>query len=332
MNQIHFQSVQTELLIAMKGRRSSSQVSKKMNRKSNVVARWIAGSSTPSWVDFTEFADACHSNHKKILRDLWGYQGTSQDYSKLLRFLVGSKTAATIAKDLGVSRESVHNWLTGRTCPKFFVVLELLYRYQFILLDYVSALVTIEKIPSLTQRWTLDQKRRQAIYNNPMLEALIAILQLPAFHKLNRSSLDSITKYLRISVDQANSYIDELEKLKFIQWQGNHLYLIDNLLETRGSFLEAKRIRVFWAKEFIQFCDLLETPPEQSFSGYLVIGVSLDAEKKLKDEYFRFHTNIRTIVTQDKGPQNSVKVLTTNLIDFSDISKKISPVSKISKP
>jgi len=57
MKEIDYKKVQLEFIRALKGKRTSARVSGRMERKLNVVARWISGASSPVFKIFLSLCE-----------------------------------------------------------------------------------------------------------------------------------------------------------------------------------------------------------------------------------------------------------------------------------
>lgn len=318
--EIDYKKVQLEFIRALKGKRTSAQVSGRMGRKFNVVARWISGASSPSVQDFSEFARACSTvSHEEILQKIVGPDAQKLNTATVIRHLIVIRDVSTVSRDLQVSKNTVYNWLASRTEIKFTDFMKLLHLYQFLLLYYVSALTQIDKIPSLNPLIQLNEKRRRVVFEDPSIEAAMVLLNLNSFQNIAKDKVAPLlATYMGREISAAENMIKKLTDCQMIEWHKGKLSILESKLETGAAFQEAKGLFNHWSREFTDFLTSLQTPPKRSYAGYFLVGVNEEGEAKLREEYFKFMLKVRTIASENHTPVTSVKAISLNIMDFAD--------------
>ncbi len=175
-----------ELVRALRGDRSQRALSRRLRYESNVVYLWESGRRWPTaaglfWLAHRTGVDVPHVV-RRILPERKGQEDieawTVPGAAEFLVALAGDRSAAALARDLGVSRHSVARWLRGETEPRLPVVLRLVHLCTSRLLHFLSQLVDPAGLPSVADEWARQEAARRLVAEAPWAPAFMVALDL----------------------------------------------------------------------------------------------------------------------------------------------------------
>jgi transcriptional regulator with XRE-family HTH domain len=294
-----------------------------MGYKSNPIYRWETGSSTPSWSQFITLCRVSHRDVSRAVHYVIGFQGKPGDARGLLIYLCGSEKISEVARKTGVSRFVVSKWLAGKSEPGLDVFLKILHELQFILIEFIEALVETRKIPSLDPIARQLNAQKNAVYSHPELEAILCALNLDQYRATKKHVTGFISELIGISHEEEVRGLELLKSVGLVS-EINQKYVVKTTqIDTQGVFDEAVKIRKYWAKKYLEFLEH-QCPPEKATKlGYFLIDLSAEGERKALEAYLEFCFKLRAIAQTDTGPRKTVKLCNAQLIDLLEYGRYI---------
>lgn len=183
---IEFEQVASDLIRALRGKRSCAELSRRAGYRSNIVQRWERGRSWPTAADYLRL----HARFRRRASWIEQYFHTlpawavgmdahsPEAVAAFLRALRGKTPILRVAELAERNRYSVARWMDGSTEPRLPDFLRLVQACSRRLVDLVAALEDPEQIPSLRARWRHQQLSRKAAYELPWSHAVLRGLEL----------------------------------------------------------------------------------------------------------------------------------------------------------
>jgi DNA-binding phage protein len=183
---IDFEQVASELIRALRGKRSCAELSRRAGYRSNIVQRWERGRSWPTAATYLRLHTRFRRSASWIeqyfhTQPAWaaGIEAHSPEaVAAFLRALRGKTPLLRVAELAERNRYSVARWMDGSTEPRLPDFLRVVQACSRRLVDLVAALEDPEQIPSLRARWHHQQLSRKAAYELPWSHAVLRGLEL----------------------------------------------------------------------------------------------------------------------------------------------------------
>lgn len=268
------------------------------------------------WLQFVRLCTACRKELPRAIHYILGYGGSLRDSAGLIRHLAGSDKISRISRTTGHSRFVVSKWLKSQVVPSLDTILQMMDEQQFILVEFVTAIVPISKLPSLEPVAARLQEQKQLIYRHPEAEAVLCFLSLATYRALPQHQPGIIAGWLSISLSQEEYLLKQLVAVGLVTEQQGKFEPRSTQIDTQGDFFEAVKIRKFWAKRYERFLELCRPPEGRSKTGYFLIDLSEAGEKQVLEAYSEFCFKLRAIAQKDTGPKKTVKLCNAQILDL----------------
>jgi hypothetical protein len=319
-NSFDYGQLGSELIRALRGKRSQTALSRRVGYKTNVVYLWEAQKGAPTGAGFLQLAQRAGVDVRRSLEQFYRksppwlaeHDPTSvAGVAALLDDLRGQSTLVETAAKLRVSRFALARWLRGEAEPRLPDFLQLIEVSSLRLLDFVAALVDPVLVPSLSERWQELQASRRAAYQRPWSHAVLRALELRQYQELPAHVPGWIGRMLGLDPGEEEACLELLAdtgqiELRQQKWQVRQVLTVD----TRKDPEAARHLKAWWARvgneRFLAHAD--------GVFSYNLFGVSnadLERIEALQRAYFR---ELRNIVAQSEPVEN---VAVVNLQLFS---------------
>jgi transcriptional regulator with XRE-family HTH domain len=214
-SRLPFDRVARESIRQMRGHRSQAALGRRLGFRSNVIYRWEAGFRAPtarhalriaaiSGVDVRAAIEGFVSPHRP--RDAGG-GWDPRDVSDWLAALVGGTTQAELAQRSGMSRTRIHRILHGDTEVSWEDLLRVIDAATRRVLDFVAAFVDPATLPSTREAWSTLEAYRRLARDYPLSEAMLALLRLDEYRRLDKHDDAWLAKRMRIDVDETRAML-----------------------------------------------------------------------------------------------------------------------------
>ena len=303
-----YATLSTELLRALRGKRSQAQLSRRLGFASNVVFDWESGRRQPTAAKALFLARRAGVDLPRAASTfLRGAPPAKLDSARgvmlLMRELRGTRSIAELAKALGRSRFVVSRWLQGATEPKLADFLAFVEHTTLRLLDFLATLVDVAALPSVRVQWRELSLARQLAYDVPWSHAVLRVLELEEYGRLPRHLPGWIADRLGISASEEARCLELLERSGQIHRERGRWQLAQvSTVDTRADPARSRELRAFWARtateRFAAGAD-----GEFAFNLFGVSGVDLERIRQLQRAYF---SELRGIVARSEPTERVV--------------------------
>ena len=291
----------TELVRALRGRRSQAAFSKRLGYRSNVVSAWEAGRAFPTASDFfsvlersgRKLSEALVAFHR-LPADAQSHDlTTAPGVAAFLDDLRGRTPVVDLARSAQRSRFAVARWLKGEAEPRLPDFLRLVQSASLRLLDILACFVDPASLPSLTVAWRDLENARRAAFEMPWSHAVLRTVELAEYQKLRRHRPGFIAARLQISREEEERCLALLLETGQLRREGRRLRLGASLtVDTRGDRQRSQRLKAFWTNVALE---RLQGGAEGTFS-YNLFSVSRDDLTKIQELYRAYFRELRRIV------------------------------------
>ena len=296
-----FEQMASELIRALRGRRSQMAFSRRLGFRTNVVHTWEAQRRWPTASRSLAAAQRVGVDPKAALARFYGtvplWVGTTDPTSpelitRLLEDLRGRTSIGDVARRTGRSRFAVARWLKGEAEPRLPDFLRLIEAMSLRVLDFVAAFVDPRQLPSLGDRWEkLDAQRvvaavqqleagRRAAFELPWSHAVLRVLELESYQREPHRP-GFVAAQLGIDLAEENECLAALLASGQLDWDGSRYRVGAQLTDTRRHPEAGRILKLFWARQAL---GRLERESPGLFSYNLFSVSERDYERLLAGE------------------------------------------------
>lgn len=313
-----WETISSQLVRALRGRRSQRAFAKQLKFKGNPIANWEAGRRFPSAADFFRMLARTGIDVEAVLRtfDKNSYaQAAPYDQEALARWLNilrGATKLDDVARRCGRSRFAVSRWLGNKTQPRLPEFLLLLEAITNRASDFVAQVVPITSVPSLMEEHERRLASRRLAFSMPWTAAVLRILETTSYQSRNHQT-GFIAERLGISIETERQALAALESAGVVA-QGSERY------ETRGEltvdvFVEPERITALKHHWALAAADRIsQAHPIDRFS-YNIFSCSSEDLLRIEKLHYEFFAQVRSIVAAS-APNEAVAMLQVSLVKW----------------
>lgn len=324
---MNYQSVVSELLLALRGKRKTAELSKALGFKYNKVHRWESGEKQLRWDEFCNYCKILDIPISKILRDIFKFD--QPDPLKFLKHLYENRfpryTVQSLSEQMHRHPSAIRRYLDGETFPDLEFVLAFIDSDVNRLSVFLSSLLPANSDSPLRAKVDLEFKKMNSLGEYPMAAAIEMWLVTKDYLALPRHDSSFIANRVGSSAQQVDHILELMLSSETVKRLDNGKYAPTfHAIETAG--IDAKLIcKMFhhWHSQAAHFY----TKGSFDFQGSApcrgamrVAPVSREVSQKINEVIVRTEAEIRDIL--EKGPESydDVRVIllgTFSTLDFS---------------
>jgi DNA-binding phage protein len=319
--QADYEVISSELVRALRGRRSQSSCSARLGYRSNIVYRWEARQCWPSASDFLVSCTRLRIDIAQSFAHFYGRPPpwleelgatSSAAVASFLRDLRGKVPINSLAEATGFSRFSLSRWLKGKAQPNLPEFLRVIDATSHRLLDYIATLTSPEKLPSVGARWLRLQRTRELAYSSPWSHAVLRALELDAYAKSGHRQVSFLAMALGVGEADVKRALDALAGSGQIEKQRGRWVPTNVSNVNTGSDPErARRLKGHWTRVAVERLE----HGEPSLSGYTLFAVSRADLQRLRELQLEYARAMQAIVTRST-PNECVGLYCMHLLDL----------------
>jgi len=317
-----YETVASELIRALRGKRSCAELSRRAGYRSNIVHRWEAGQCWPTASGFL----ALHARLRpgaapwitSFLHKAPDWAETVEPSSPaavaaFLRHVRGKTPIVRIAALAERNRYSISRWLEGTTepnLPDFLCVVDACSRR---LVDLVAALEDPARLPSLRARWSQQQLARKAAYELPWSHAVLRALELADSPRGLSAQQAFIARKLGIDSDAVREALRVLEAMAQVKRsRGRYVPREVTAVDTGNDPVRAQELKVAWTQTALE---RLQAAAPGHF-GWSVFAVSKADLTRLTNLHLQYVRAMREVIASST-PSECVGLYAAQLLDLS---------------
>ena len=320
---MEYAGLASDLLRALRGKRSQPTFARWAGYKSNVAYIWESGRAFPTAAQALGLFErkgvdlrALYTSFYRREPD-WMVHASPASRAGIAAFLDdlrGRTTLRGLAESTGYSRFAVARWLSGESEVRLPEFLALVQGASLRMLDFVALLVDPSQLKSVAADWERLETARRAAYELPWSQAVLRALELWAYRKLPGHEPGFIAGCLGISQDVEEACLSLLRQSGQIRladgrYQVNESMVVDTRRDPQGAW----SARAFWTSV------ALERVHKQSPGAYTynVFGVSERDFQRVRELQARHFRELRALIAQSE-PVERVGLVVQHLIELSE--------------
>jgi transcriptional regulator with XRE-family HTH domain len=307
-----YSTLASELVRAVRGRRSQTAVSQRLGFRSNVLYAWESGRSYPTAAEFLRYAEKCRVPVRQALSQFYvkapAWLGTMKvvatraGAAAFLRDQRGRTPIVELAANTGLSRFALSRWLKGTAEPRLPDFLHVVDESTQRLGDWIALFTDPAQLPSFARHWQSQQAARRAAYELPWTQPVLRALELAAYHSLPRHEEGWLARRLGLTLATERQALETLALSGQIAQRGGRWCVEDaSPVNLRVDPEAAARQRQFWVGVAAERA--ADTP---GMFAYNICGVSERDLARLRTLQRDFLQQARTIIAQSSPVEQVV--------------------------
>lgn len=310
--------VASEFLRALRGKRSQLAFARRLGYRGNPITDWERGARFPTALEALRAASRANIDVAAAFQRFSPNVPLERNARELAldRWLLALRGAASvndIAARSGCSRYSVSRWLRGLAKPRLPDFLRLVDASSGRLPHWVAALVPIEQVPSLVERYRSAEAARLSAFELPWTEAVLRLLETRAYRELAVPERGWIAGILGISPEEESRCLQALVDVgALVAAGGRYTVRAATTVDTQGGSEALHRVKQHWCQVASA---RLPTPAEGELFAYNVVSVSRADLEVIRDKLRMTFREIRSIVAASQ-PEEVAAVLNLQLMAF----------------
>jgi transcriptional regulator with XRE-family HTH domain len=312
----------SELIRALRGRRSQAALSRRLGYTTNVLYGWESGRRSPSAVDFFRMVRLGGGSPAQLCRrffragSAWAGPQSSEDSTltqALVRELVEGRNRAEVARRSGCSRTTLLAWIAGSTPPRLGQLLRLVDATALRLLDFVALFVDPAHLPSLRRPHADLLAQREVAYELPWSHAILRTLEVEGAEQ----DATALAARLGIPVLEVEKCLRALVRARQIRRRHGHWQLVRVLaVDTRDDPERNRSLKAHWSR--VALARLERRPPVGSaVFSYNLFSVSQRDYQRIRALQLRFYEDVRSLV-EKSVPTERVALLNVQLVPLDE--------------
>jgi hypothetical protein len=317
---LNYEVLASELLRAMRGRRSRPGFSRYLGYRSNIAQRWEAGACWPTATRFFAIAARLGAMPRERIAAFLRREpawlagadfGSTAGIAALLSELLGRARIGAVAERARYNRFSVARWFKGTADPKLPELLAVIEACSGRALDFVASFAEPSGLPSVAPIWEKLCLSRELAYTHPLSHAVLRALELEEY-KRRRSTDAGLARRLGISIGEVRTALELLAQSGQIRragqrWVADRITVVDTGADAR----RARALKLGWARLAIE---RLESGAP-GHSGYSLFAVSREDLRRLREIQLAYVREMQAVIAGSK-PSECVGLFCTQLIDL----------------
>jgi hypothetical protein len=325
MEDMDFETLSSELIRNLRGRRSQAALSRHLGYRSNVIYAWESGRAWPT-------AAAWFAALKRLGRpvgpslrefyqlpkelDLLPELHEPEGVAAFLDDLRGRTSINELARAAERSRFAVARWLKGTAEPRLPDFLRLVQCATHRLLDLLACFVDPTTLPSVANAWRALENARRLAYDLPWSQAVLRVLELESYRKLPRHEPGLIASWLNISREQEEQCLALLLQTGQVKKQRGRLVPGSALtVDTRRDAARSREVKAWWAEVALE---RLRAGQVGTFS-YNLFSVSRKDLERIQELHRSFFRELRRIVAESE-PSECIALANVHLFEIGPVA------------
>jgi transcriptional regulator with XRE-family HTH domain len=315
----NYQLLSSELLRALRGRRSQATFARRLGYASNVAHNWEHGRSAPTAARMFWIARRLGVNLEAVMAGFYRLVPawvartdltTREGVAEFLLDLKGQQSVVALAQSMGTTRFRIARWIAASTEPKLPEFLRFVEVASLRLLDFLALFVDPEQLPSVRTRWLAMQRARTLAYDAPWTQGVLRALELRVYRQRPHDSA-WLGQRLGVNAVEIDGCLAQLASSRQIRWDGQHWQLETvRALDLGRDRVRSQRLRAWWGKVGVARAEM--GCPGMVYNLFSVSRADLARLRLLQKQYL---SELRGIVTESE-PVECVVLAADLLIDL----------------
>jgi len=295
-----FERLSSQLLRALRGRRTQQALSRKLGFRSNVCNAWETGRDFPRTSTFFRLLALVGQDGRAALErfrvDLAGCGAPEEPgvAGQVLERLRSKRKIGDVAAASGLDRFLVSRILHGESDPRLPDFLRVLEALTLSCLDFLALVVDVGSLPECAERFRASEAARRAAFEFPWAQALVLLTDLPEYRALRAHSPGWFASRLGLTTREEENCLALLVTLgRLREENGKYVRAAPSLtVDSRSDRERTQRLAAYWMRAA---AERTQNGQEVRFA-FNLFGVSRADAERLRELQRRYFAELRAIV------------------------------------
>jgi transcriptional regulator with XRE-family HTH domain len=320
-----YQRLASELLRALRARRSQAALNRRLGYTANVAYAWESGRRfPPAGVLFRiaalnglaleqVAAFARPLRLAAIDKRAWSAHQTAA----LLRALAGETPVIQVARAVRVDRSTMTRWLHGKTEPRLPEFLHFVEAMTHRLIEFLALFVDPTQLRSVRPIARGLRAQRHMAYELPFSHAVLRALELTAYRTAPAHVPGSIARSIGIDLEQEAHLLAELRAARLVhrvrgKWRPTRVLTVDTSADAERD----QRLKEHWAEVGLE--RLRRSPARrEGLYSFNLFAVSRADFERIRQLHLEYYEHVRRIVAESDVAERVV-LLNQHLIPLDE--------------
>lgn len=309
----------SQLLRALRGRRSQIAFARRLGYRANPVCDWEHARRFPTAVETLRAARVVGVDVDAAFRAFATPEvpppatHDTEGLAAWFRALKGATPVGEVAERAGVSRFVVSRWLGGRAQPRLPDFLRLLDALTRRMADWVAGLVPIAQVPALLPEFERRAASRRLASELPWSQAVVRLLETVDYAALPAHDDVWLATRLGVPADEVARCLAALAAAGVVAVDGGRFRAAAPLtVDTRGDPARVVRLKSHWASVA---AERLPAPRPGDLFSYNVVSLSRADLERLRQLHLAYFRDVRALVAASE-PVEVAALVNVQLVTF----------------
>ncbi len=322
------ESAASELMRAVRGKRSQVAFARRLGYRANPITDWENGRRFPTaaealraacraGIDVSDALGRFHAAKPPTQSEL--VAGAPLQLAGWLSALRGSTPIGEVAGRADRSRFAIARWLRGEAEPRLPDFLRLIDAITGRLPDLVAELVAIENVPTLFARHRTAAAAKRLAFEEPWTEAVLRLIETTTYRARAAHDAAWIGAQLDVNEQDIARCVERLAAAGIVQEDGAHYRVAGTLtVDTRSDPAAVRPLLAHWCAVALARHGRGDATDLFAYNVFSVNHADLARVRELLRSTFR---ELRTIVAASE-PSEVAALVNLQLIAFRDEPEK----------
>lgn len=325
---MNYSVLKRELLVALRGSHTQTELSKKLGFTYNQVGKWESEAKQLKWEDFYLLCSflgiPLETPMREVFLSMESDLGTSKTALQGLRKFHSHLSNTELALKLGCHVSILKRWLTGEVRLNLEVIFAMMDLRPHLLGTFVARLADTKQVPSICDRIQRESTFRSSEASDPLLTVVELCLGLEDYKRLPCHSDSFIAEKLGLTSSTVASLLKSLLIQNRVQWIDGKYSKNFAFINTHGDPLTIAKIHKFWASQALKRFDTPTGVPRNekqrpNFQSSFVVSISSAGMKKIAERLHLCFEEIYQIIDKDKSPDQEIRIILMDSFSPDDV-------------
>lgn len=315
----NYQAIVSEILLSLRGGRSSAELSKLLGYQYNQVNRWETGEKQLRWDEFCHYCQTLNIPITKILADIFQY--SQPDPLGFLAHLSANQfpiySIQSLADKLHRHPSAIRRYLDGSIFPDLELVLAFIDLDTNRLAYFLSAIFPTTYSSKLREEIEASLKLAQAESENPIAAGIEGWIATEAYKALEKHSDEFIAERVGITAAEVQNILPKMLKAgTLIRTANGKLAVNYDTINMMGTSSKSfNRFRRYWTQRAaLRYKDdcYVDRGPVPGKGSCRVVAISQETSHEINEIILRADAEIRMAIARGKESYDDVRVIVMN--------------------
>ncbi|MFL5813417.1 MAG: DUF4423 domain-containing protein [Bdellovibrionia bacterium] len=313
-----YHEIVIELLLALKGTRSSMELSKALGYKYNQFKRWETGEKQLRWDEFCMLCESLEISIQNVLLNVFQY--SESDPKLFLSHLYSNKypliSVDELSKQLHRHPSAIRRYVDGEIFPDLEFVLAFMNLDSNRLGTFIRAILPPNTGESLRSRFEKEKNQLITEASNPLAAAIEGWLITQGYLELEKHDPAYIAQRVGCSSEEVTQILASLQQARTVKQNENGKFLPTyEKMDMSGMDIELMmQFFKYWydrATQHYAKVPFAHRGPVRGAGGCRVVAVSQRVSNEINQVILRADAEIRALVDSipDSEPRDDVRVI-----------------------